>query len=73
MHHLLTQKNVHCINDDIDPDNNLYNRVNADSVYFTEDEFNTKIVPKNQWLSNFSIIHFNVRSMCANFNKRPVS
>lgn len=63
-----SEKNVHCIND-VDSDNNWYNIVNADSVYFTEDEFNKKIVPKNQGLSNFSIIHFNVRSMSANFNK----
>ena len=53
----------------IDPDNNLHNRVKVDSLYYTDDEFNTKVVPKREGLSNLSIIHFNIRSMAANFNK----
>ena len=56
-------------NDDIDPDDNFYNGLNVDSAYYTEDEFNDKIVSKLQAASTFSIIHFNARSMSANFNK----
>ena len=58
-------------NDNIDPDDNFYNGLNVDtdSVYYTEDEFNEKIVTKVQAASTFSIIHFNARSMSANFNK----
>ena len=55
-------------NDDIDPDDNFYNILNVDSVYYTEDEFNDNIVSKLQAASTFSIIHFNARSMSANFN-----
>ena len=47
----------------------FYNGLNVDSVYYTEDEFNDKIVTKVQAASTFSIIHFNARSMSANFNK----
>ena len=64
-----SDKNDYTINGSIDPDNNLHNRVNVDSLYYTDDEFNTKVVPKSEGLSNFSIIHFNTRSMAANFNK----
>ena len=44
------------------------------SIYYTEDEFNDKIVSKTQAVStlsiiHFNIIHFNARSMSANFNK----
>ena len=55
--------------DNIDPDDNFYNGLNVDSVYYTEDEFNEKIVTKVQAASTFSIIHFNARSMSVNFNK----
>ena len=43
-------------NDNIDPDDNFYNGLNVDSVYYTEDEFNDKIVTKVQAASTFSII-----------------
>ena len=66
---LLTLIKYYTINGSIDPDNNLHNRVNLDSLYYTDDEFNTKVVPKSEGSSNFSIIHFNTRSMAANFNK----
>ena len=56
-------------NDDIDPDDNFYNILNVDSVYYTEDEFNDNIVSQLQAASTFSIIDFNARSMSANFNK----
>ena len=49
-------------NDDIDHDNNIYNELNVDSVYYTEDECNDKIVSKVQAASTFSIINFNARS-----------
>ena len=64
-----SDKNYYTINGSIDPDNNLHNQVNVDSLYYTDDEFNTKFIPKSEGLSNFSIIHFNTRSMAANFNK----
>ena len=50
---------------DIDPDDNFYNGLKIDSVYYTEDEFNDKIVSKMQAVSTFSIIHYNARSMSA--------
>ena len=56
-------------NNNIDPDDNLYNDLNVDSVYYTEDDVNDKIVSKVQAASTFSIIHFNAISMSANFNK----
>ena len=64
-----SDKNNYTINGSIDPDNNLHNRVNVDSLYYTDDEFNTKVVRKREGLSNFSIIHFSIRSMAASFNK----
>ena len=56
-------------NDEIYTDDNFYNGLNVDSAYYTEDEFNDKSVSKLQAASTFSIIHFNARSMSANFNK----
>ena len=64
-----SDNNDYTINGSIDPDNNLHYRVNVDSVYYTDDEFNTKVVSKSEGLSNFSIIHFNIRCMAASFNK----
>ena len=55
------------INDDIDPDRNVYNRV--DSLYYSNDEFNFNFAQKGHESSNFSIISFNIRSMSANFDK----
>ena len=51
---------------DIDPDNNFYNHVTVDSLYYTEQqlEANNKEVGQG-----FSIIHFNARSMSANFEE----
>ena len=40
----------------IDPDDNLYNDLNVDSVYYTEDDVNDKIVSIVQAASTFSII-----------------
>ena len=53
----------------IDPDDNFYNGLNVDRVYYTKDEFNDKTVSKRQASSTFSIIHFNARRMSAYFSK----
>ena len=50
--------------EDKDPDMNFYNDVNLNCKYFTEDQFNVEFKTVN----NLSIIHFNARSLKANFN-----
>ena len=51
---------------DIDPDNNFFLNINNDNkcCYYTDDQYNRDITSKGK----LSIIHFNSRSMYANFN-----
>ena len=51
----------------IDPDNNLYNDIKSKCNYFTDNQFDTNM----QYIGLFglSIIHFNAMSLNANFVK----
>ena len=42
-------------NDDIDPDDNFYNDLNVDSVYYTDDEFNDFFYQKCKLLQHFPL------------------
>ena len=50
---------------DIDPENNFFNRINLECEYYTESQINHTITNKQ----GLSIIHFNCRSINANFEK----
>ena len=50
---------------EIDPDNNFFNGINLDCKYYTD----TQLTHKITYQKGFSIIHFNCRSLNANFSK----
>lgn len=52
------------IENDIDPDNNFYNVINDSCNYYSDDQFNNRIKTEQK----LSIIHFNSRSLYANFD-----
>ena len=45
-------------NDDIDPDDNFYNGLNVDSVYYTEDELHYKIISKLLFKGRTTMIQY---------------
>lgn len=49
----------------IDPENYCFNTINSMCDYYTEEKFNDAVTLD----SNFSVIHFNCRSLYANFTK----
>ena len=51
----------------IDPDNNLYNDIDLKCNYYTDNQFDTNM--QDIGLLELSIIHFNARSLNANFLK----
>ena len=51
----------------IDPDNNLYNGIETKCNYYTDNQFDTNM--QDIGLLGLSIIHFNARSLNANFVK----
>ena len=51
----------------IDPDNNLYNDIETNCNYYTDNQFDTNM--QDIGLLGLSIIHFNARSLNANFVK----
>lgn len=53
------------IENDIDPDNNFLNNINNNCCYYSDEQFNATVKIDH----NFSIIHFNSRSLYANFKK----
>ena len=55
--------------DQADPDNNFYQHLSPDSLYYTEEQFKQKIAKPKEETANFSIIHFNCRSLPSNYNK----
>jgi hypothetical protein len=59
--------NGYYMGEDVDPDNHFFNRLNINSLYYTEDKFKHKFCTYTN--SNFSLIHFNCRSLSANFEK----
>ena len=59
-----TDHNLRDIENDIDPDNNFFSNINDNCCYYTDEQYNQTIKTDNK----LSIIHFNSRSMYANFN-----
>ena len=53
----------------VDPDNNFYNDMKVDCSYYTEAKFEQK----TKCINALSIIHFNARSLNANFKNIRVS
>ena len=54
---------LHDMDSDIDPENHFYNNINNQCEYYTEAQI------KGNMQGTISIIHFNCRSMKANFSK----
>ncbi len=52
------------IENDIDPENNFFHSINNNCLYYTDAQFNNAIKTQH----NLSIIHFNSRSLYANFH-----
>ena len=50
--------------EDIDPENNFFNDIVDNCCYYTTDQYNRTVKVDNK----LSIIHFNSRSLNANFN-----
>lgn len=59
-----TDHNVLDIENDIDPDNNFFSNITDNCCYYTDEQYNQTIKTDNK----LSIIHFNSRSMYANFS-----
>ena len=59
-----TDHNLQDLEHDIDPDNNFFSTINNNCCYYTDDQFNQNTKSKGK----LSIIHFNSRSLYANFN-----
>ena len=53
----------------IDPDNNLHNNLSVSSLYYTEDQLKNKCKASKQGIQQFSLIHFNCRSLPTNCSK----
>lgn len=51
------------IENEIDPDNNLLNKMETNCCYYNEQQFNDTI----QHVQGISLIHFNIRSLYAHF------
>ena len=58
-----TENNEYFICDNADPDINFYNRLQVDSDYYTDDQFNRKPCYRKQGSKYFSLIHYNCRSI----------
>ena len=56
---------LHDFEGHIDPENHLFNSINYTCDYYTEDQFNDSVSLDNK----LSLIHFNCRSLYANFTK----
>ncbi|XDV33591.1 hypothetical protein PO909_003956 [Leuciscus waleckii] len=55
--------NLHGFEQDLDPENNFLNNINNNCCYYSDDQFNMNL--KSDY--GLSIIHFNSRSLYANF------
>ena len=61
-------ENKFLLNDqDIDPENNFLNDITIKCKYYNETEFNSSHRTKTTFMSQFSIIHINCRSLRKNF------
>ena len=64
-----TENNNYFMCDGINPDSNMHSNICVNSLYYTESEFNEHFKFKQKGCSNFSLVHFNCRSMASNFDK----
>ena len=64
-----TENNNYFMCDGIDQDSNINNTICVDSMYYTESGFTEHFKFKQKGHSNFSLVHFNCRSMASNFYK----
>ena len=64
-----TENNNYFMCDGIDPYSNMHSNICVNSLYYTESEFNEHFKFKQKGCSNFSLVHFNCRSMTSNFDK----
>ena len=55
------------LSDNVDPDNNVYSKLTVDTFYITEEQFKQKFASTR--IGQFSLIHFNCRSLASNFIK----
>lgn len=62
---LYTEHKTQDMENNIDPENNLFCNINISCRYYTENQYNATIREEK----NISIIHFNTRSLYANFHK----
>ena len=60
-----TEHKMHDMDDDIDPENNFYNTNYSQCEYYTVEQLKRN----NYMKESLSVIHFNCRSMKANFSK----
>jgi len=59
-----TEHHSQDMENDINPVNNFFANINNNCQYYTDEQFNSSIKTEHQ----LSIIHFNSRSLYANFN-----
>ena len=59
-----TEHKMHDMDSEIDPENNFFNTINNHCEYYTQEQIKRKDME-----GSISIIHFNCRSMKANFSK----
>ena len=64
-----TDNKEYFLTDKADPDDNFYKHVSPNSLYYTDEQFKHKFALTSEGAANFSIIHFNCRSLASNFNK----
>ena len=62
-----TDDKQYFLSDKVDPDNYFYSKLTVDSLYFTEEQFKQKFA--STVIGQFSLIHFNCRSLASNFIK----
>ena len=63
-----SETNEYFTTDKIDPDNNVHNKLDVSSLYYTEEQFKNKY-RSSDGFKDFSLIHFNCRSLSSNFSK----
>ena len=66
-----TDDKQYFLSDKVDPDNNFFSKLTVDSLYFTEEQFKQKCASSG--IGQFSLIHFNCRSLASNFIKLKIA
>ena len=64
-----TDNKGYFVTDKADPDEHVYKHMSTNSLYYTEEQFKHKFAVPKEESANFSIIHFNCRSLPSNYNK----